>query len=349
MSGQGCLPDTGQASSGLFGVPVFASAGKTVPPSLLILSQTSAGNRMWCYVIACSLSVQFLCSCQEAVPSFSNRGFFRPDRRFRTPARAEAVKVGRRSAVRHTPTFPGRALTASSTTADWMITGRKSARFVEFGPFVFRSRGLMSLPDPPFSTRSRVAGRNMASGFRCRYVPNALEKRACTKNRAVIEARPGRDNIPPRDAAKGIRSTSGGWRGSLSVPLERCAGGPHAVQDDSKLAGNRHGCRRKQEVGCAKLSPHLTKKPPPSQRKVPPWETGRPAASPRPWRADTGGYLVRDANSQALTYIYSRDSEAEALQAKVLTKDRRGGSPSISRVDLVPAQITGLGGAQPVP
>ena len=64
-----CVLITGQASSGLFGVPVFASAGKTVPPSLLILSQTSAGNRMWCYVIACSLSVQFLCSCQEAVPS----------------------------------------------------------------------------------------------------------------------------------------------------------------------------------------------------------------------------------------------------------------------------------------
>jgi hypothetical protein len=61
----------------------------------------------------------------EAVSSFSNRGherkrffpafltsllwcfllfdapqaFFRPDRRFRTPARAEAVKVGRRSAI----------------------------------------------------------------------------------------------------------------------------------------------------------------------------------------------------------------------------------------------------------
>src|SRR5260370_42179308 len=30
--------------SGPFGSPVFASAGKTVPPSLLILSQTSAGN-----------------------------------------------------------------------------------------------------------------------------------------------------------------------------------------------------------------------------------------------------------------------------------------------------------------
>jgi hypothetical protein len=44
---------------------------------------------------------------------------------------------------------------------------------------------------------------------------------------------------------------------------------------------------------------------------------------PVPWRADKipGGYVVRDANGQALAYIYSRDSEAEALQAKVLTKD----------------------------
>jgi hypothetical protein len=34
-----------------------------------------------------------------------------------------------------------------------------------------------------------------------------------------------------------------------------------------------------------------------------------------------GGYVVRDANGQALVYVYSRDSEAEAMQAKVLTKD----------------------------
>jgi len=36
---------------------------------------------------------------------------------------------------------------------------------------------------------------------------------------------------------------------------------------------------------------------------------------PAPWRADKipGGYFVRDANGQALAYIYSRDSEAEAL------------------------------------
>jgi hypothetical protein len=45
--------------------------------------------------------------------------------------------------------------------------------------------------------------------------------------------------------------------------------------------------------------------------------------SPAPWRADkiAGGYVVRDANGQALVYVYSRDNDAEALQARVLTKD----------------------------
>jgi hypothetical protein len=28
-----------------------------------------------------------------------------------------------------------------------------------------------------------------------------------------------------------------------------------------------------------------------------------------------GGYVVRDANGQAIAYIYSRDNEAEARQA----------------------------------
>jgi hypothetical protein len=39
---------------------------------------------------------------------------------------------------------------------------------------------------------------------------------------------------------------------------------------------------------------------------------------PPPWRADKipGGCVVRDANSQALVWIYSRDSEGEAMQAK---------------------------------
>jgi K+/H+ antiporter YhaU regulatory subunit KhtT len=44
---------------------------------------------------------------------------------------------------------------------------------------------------------------------------------------------------------------------------------------------------------------------------------------PPPWTADKipGGYVVRDANGQALVYVYSRDNEDEARQAKVLTKD----------------------------
>jgi hypothetical protein len=34
-----------------------------------------------------------------------------------------------------------------------------------------------------------------------------------------------------------------------------------------------------------------------------------------------GGYVVRDANGQALAYPYSRHNDAEARQAKVRTKD----------------------------
>jgi hypothetical protein len=43
---------------------------------------------------------------------------------------------------------------------------------------------------------------------------------------------------------------------------------------------------------------------------------------PPPWRAEPmpGGYVVPDANGQALAYLYSRDNPSEALQAKMLTK-----------------------------
>jgi hypothetical protein len=44
-----------------------------------------------------------------------------------------------------------------------------------------------------------------------------------------------------------------------------------------------------------------------------------------------GGYVVRDANWQALAYLYSRDNPTEALQAKMLTPDEAGGSPSTWR------------------
>jgi hypothetical protein len=48
-----------------------------------------------------------------------------------------------------------------------------------------------------------------------------------------------------------------------------------------------------------------------------------PRRFPAPWHADPmpGGYAVRDANGQTLAFVYSRDNEDEARQAKVLTKD----------------------------
>jgi hypothetical protein len=44
---------------------------------------------------------------------------------------------------------------------------------------------------------------------------------------------------------------------------------------------------------------------------------------PPPWKAEnvSGGFVVRDANGQALAYVYSRATETDALQAKVLTDD----------------------------
>ena len=48
-----------------------------------------------------------------------------------------------------------------------------------------------------------------------------------------------------------------------------------------------------------------------------------PRRLPAPWRAEKipGGYVVRDANDQALAYVYSRATAAEAMQAKMLTED----------------------------
>ena len=44
---------------------------------------------------------------------------------------------------------------------------------------------------------------------------------------------------------------------------------------------------------------------------------------PPPWRAEKtpGGYVVRDAGGQALAHVYSRATESEARQGKVLTQN----------------------------
>ena len=82
---------SGQASTGPFGSPVFAGAGKTDPPSHLILSQTSAGNRLYDYVIDRSLILgSSFVRAGEAVPS--SRPALVPRRRAQG-----AVKAGRRA------------------------------------------------------------------------------------------------------------------------------------------------------------------------------------------------------------------------------------------------------------
>jgi K+/H+ antiporter YhaU regulatory subunit KhtT len=66
-----------------------------------------------------------------------------------------------------------------------------------------------------------------------------------------------------------------------------------------------------------------------------------PRRFPAPWRADTvpGGYVVRDANGQAMAFVYSRDNEDEARQAKVLTKDEaRRIAINIARLPELPRQ-----------
>ena len=80
-----CVLITGQASIGPFGSPGFAGAGKTGPPSRLILSQTSAGK------LATSSTAPVV-----SVPLFGLAPFLRPGLRCCSAPRARAVKVGRR-------------------------------------------------------------------------------------------------------------------------------------------------------------------------------------------------------------------------------------------------------------
>jgi hypothetical protein len=60
-----------------------------------------------------------------------------------------------------------------------------------------------------------------------------------------------------------------------------------------------------------------------NDRRSAPWESLQHVGEDTPWRADTipGGYVVRDADGQALAYVYSRDDPTEALQATMLAKD----------------------------
>jgi hypothetical protein len=88
------------------------------------------------------------------------QAFFCPDRRFPTPTRAEAVTAGRHSAISRPRLDSFEHGYAPGARLD--EHGPEVPSVVELVSFGFPSRELMSLLDPPFSTRSRVAGRTMA-------------------------------------------------------------------------------------------------------------------------------------------------------------------------------------------
>jgi hypothetical protein len=50
-------------------------------------------------------------------------------------------------------------------------------------------------------------------------------------------------------------------------------------------------------------------------------DASRRFPAPRRAKKIPDGYVVRDANGQALAYLCCRDNEVEARQAKVLTSD----------------------------
>src|SRR6266700_5181590 len=103
-----CVLISGQASSGPFGSPVFACAGKTDPPSLLIPLADLGWKLLIDYVIACSSYRPVPLFEPMSVPS--SRPAERRSRRAQGRSRP-AVAPGLRLA----PTLPGCALTAPST------------------------------------------------------------------------------------------------------------------------------------------------------------------------------------------------------------------------------------------
>src|SRR4249920_4129493 len=110
-----CVLISGKASSGPFGSPVFACAGKTGPPSRLILSQTSAGNcgaTSWLAPYRCSSFVRVM------------RPFLRPVCCLHPAPRAGAVKGGRRAWLASGSALPGHALTEPSTVPRSNRSGR---------------------------------------------------------------------------------------------------------------------------------------------------------------------------------------------------------------------------------
>ena len=189
--------------------------------------------------------------------STAPQAFFRPDRRFPTPSRAEAVKAGRRSAMAAHSVVSRPRLDSFEHGGRLDGLGPEERSVVECGPY-------LSLAWIVVAARSTVLyavqGRWPHHGLRgsTPLCPERTQQEVDAR-RIARSSRP----VPAgtairRERGEGIfRSTSGDGRRSSSVPLERCACGPHAMQDDGKLAGNRHRCLLKTDAFAEGLAPGL--------------------------------------------------------------------------------------------
>src|SRR5450631_4470156 len=134
------------------------------------------------------------------------QAFFRPDRRFPMLPRAEAVKAGRHCAIaahfsvsrprldcfKHGSRLDERGLQVTSyiNCRDW----------VSFG---FPSRGIdVAARSTVLYAVQRCWPHHGLQGFDAAMSRTHSTRDRRRKNRAVVEARPSRDSIPPRDAAK---------------------------------------------------------------------------------------------------------------------------------------------------
>src|SRR5271169_728906 len=100
--------------------------------------------------------------------STAPQAFFRPDRRFRTPARAEAVKVGRRFAIEAHSDISRPRLDGFEHGGRLDDHGPEKSWVVEFGPFVFRSLELCERLLNELRTRSLAISRRHAFNRRCK-------------------------------------------------------------------------------------------------------------------------------------------------------------------------------------
>jgi len=190
--------------------------------------------------------------------STAPQAFFCPDRRFPTPTRAEAVTAGRRSAIAAHSAVSRPRLDSFEHGGRLDEHGPEERSVVEWGLLWF------SLAWIDVAARSTVL--YAVQGRWPHHGPQGFDAAMSRTHQQEIGAgRIARSSRPvPAGTAlrremrrRDIWIASGGWRTSFSVPLERRAGGPHAMQDDGKLAGNRHGCLLSSDAFAKGFAPGL--------------------------------------------------------------------------------------------